>query len=126
VVDTLRADGYDAHTLQERLTALPTGLRSLRLLGIAVFIVLLELVLVGAVAGVLGAVLGDVVSALVGAAVGGRQFLGVDMPAGLAWPDPLWTLFILVTPVLTVALGGILPAWRVSRLQPDLALRDQA
>jgi putative ABC transport system permease protein len=166
VVGKLRADGYSAATLQERLSALPSGLQALHTLGVVVFvlllaygavagtaisssfmksrtreigllnalgfrpgrilrILLLELLIVGGAAGVLGAVLGGLTSAAVGAGFGGRELLGIAMPKGLAWPDPFWTVVILLAPALTVTLGGLVPAWRVAQLPPDLALRDQ-
>jgi putative ABC transport system permease protein len=167
VVAALRAAGYSAATLQERLTALPSGLQALHTLGVAVFvllvvytavtgtaisgsfmksrtreigllnalgfrpgrilrILLLELLIVGLAAGVLGAVLGGVASALIGAAAGGHQLLGIAMPKGVAWPDLFWTVVILLAPALTITLGGLIPAWRVAQLPPDIALRDQA
>jgi putative ABC transport system permease protein len=166
VVTALRADGYSAATLQERLTALPGELRALRTLGVVVLILLLvygavagvaisgsfmksrtheigllnavgfrpnrilrvlllELLIVGGTAGLLGAVLGGVATAVIGAAAGGHELFGIVMPKGIAWPEWFWTVVILLAPALTVTLGGLVPAWRVAQLQPDLALRDQ-
>jgi putative ABC transport system permease protein len=166
VVSALRADGYSATTLQELLTALPSGLRAIRTLGVVVFmllmvygamagiaisgsfmksrtreigllnalgfrpsrilrILLLELFIVGGTAGFLGAVLGGVASAVTGTALGGHELFGVVMPKGVAWPPWSWMVVILLAPAITVTVGGLVPAWRVAQLQPDLALRDQ-
>ncbi len=166
LVQSLREAGFNAVSMQEQLSALPGGLRLLRTLGIAVFvlllgygalagaaisssfmrsrareigllnalgfrrrrilrILLLELALVGAAAGLVGASLGVVVSLAAEAALGGRHLFDVEMPTGVAWPDGFWTLLILLTPVVTLAVGGLLPARRAARMQPDMALRDQ-
>ncbi len=166
VVQTMRSAGYEAVSVRERLTALPAGLRTIRLLGFVVFglllfygafsgiaisgsfmkartreigllnaigfrqnrimrILLLELALVGGLAGVLGAALGVLATMVAGFVASGKDIAGIAMPAGIAWPGWQWVLLILLTPPLTVAIGGLLPAWRVARLQPDLALRDQ-
>lgn len=162
----LRAEGYAATSVHETLTSLPAGLQSLRVLGIAVFVLLLaygafagtaisgsfmksrtreigllnalgfrrgrimrllllELLIVGGAAGLLGAVLGSLISFATGSVLSGSTVFGVTVPTDAGWPDWRWTLLILLAPPITVTIGGLLPAWRVARLQPDLALRGQ-
>lgn len=88
-------------------------------------ILVFELLLAGALPAVIGVVTGSVVSLAIGYVLAGHTVFGVVLSGGgAALPSAGWIAALLVAPVAAVVLGGVLPARRSARLQPDVALRD--
>lgn len=87
-------------------------------------ILVLELLLAGALPAVIGVVTGSIASLAIGYALAGHTAFGVALSGGAALPSGGWIAALLLAPVGSVVLGGVLPARRSARLQPDVALRD--
>lgn len=87
-------------------------------------ILVLELLLAGALPAVIGVGIGSVASLVIGYMLAGHTVFGVALSGGAALPSAGWIVALLLAPVLSVVVGGVLPARRSARLQPDIALRD--
>lgn len=81
-----------------------------------------ELLVVGAGAGLSSALLGSALTFLLGAFLRGRTIAGLafEGPAVPPWP---WLLGVLMVPPLVLLLGAVPGVTRLTRLQPDDALR---
>ena len=82
-----------------------------------------ELAIVGAIVGALAALLGTVASAALSFLVAGQTFAGVQFESQVVWPPVPWLLGILLGAPIALVLGASGRIFRLSRIEPDDALR---
>jgi len=85
---------------------------------------LIELAVIGAGTAVVATTVATLVVAAIGSRLANHAFAGADLAAWPLVPPAAWLAFCLAIPIVGVVVGGLRPARRAARLEPDIALRE--